>query len=95
MRIEFVDEHQPNMKQRMLNRAVQWMGVLLVMFMTPALALARQSEEREIVDARLEGYARDVTLHGGGSGLTWLLFIVLGIIALAALFKSAHRTHLD
>jgi hypothetical protein len=71
------------------------MAALLVVFMAPAMALARQSEEREIVDARLEGYARDVTLHGGGTGLVWLLFVVLGIIALAVLFKSAHRTHLD
>jgi hypothetical protein len=63
--------------------------------LAPALALARQVEEREVVDGRLEGYGREVTLHSGSAGLTWLLFIILGVIALAVLFKNAHRTHLD
>jgi hypothetical protein len=59
-------------------------------------ALARDEEpEREIVDARLEGYKENVTLPPSSSGLTWVLLVVCGTIALMGLFKDAKRTHLD
>lgn len=62
----------------------------------PSAALARQDEpEQEIVDARLEGYAGNVTLPPTSSGLTWFLFIILAVFAAAGLFKDAKRSHLD
>jgi hypothetical protein len=83
------------MKHRIMNFTLALVGAFFTVLLLPTLALARQVEEREIVDGRLEGYGREVTLHGSSAGLTWLLFIVLGVIALAVLFKNAHRTHLD
>lgn len=59
----------------------------------PVMALAQ--DEKPIYDARLEGYNTSVTLDGGGSGLTWLLLIVMGALCLGVLFKSSGRTHLD
>ena len=63
---------------------------------TPALA-NRPEEEHEIVDARLEGYGNNVnlTLPSSSSGTTWVLFIVLAIVASVGLFKDARRSHLD
>jgi hypothetical protein len=61
-------------------------------------ALAAQSQQdREIVDARLEGYkdGANMTLEGGGTGLTWFLLIILGIVGSIGLFKDAKRSHLD
>jgi hypothetical protein len=67
------------------------------MLATPLSVLAQRQgeEEREIVDARLEGYASNVTLDSGSTGLTWFVFIILAIICLGGLFKDAKRTHLD
>ena len=48
-----------------------------------------------IIDARIEGYAGNKTLPGGGVALTWIAFIFLAIVACAGLFKDAKRTHLD
>ena len=50
---------------------------------------------RIIYDARLEGYENNVTLDAGGTGLTWLLLVVLGVLCIGVLFKSGKRTHLD
>lgn len=70
---------------------------LLAMLATPLAALAQRQgeEERELVDARLEGYATNVTLDSGSTGLTWVMFIILAVICLGGLFKDAKRTHLD
>jgi hypothetical protein len=73
---------------------------LLIVVSAPTAALA-QPEEREIIDARLEGYAAEknqpvnVTLEGGSTALTWVTFTVLAVIGLGAMFKDAKRTHLD
>ena len=59
----------------------------------PNVALAQEEEVK--VDARLEGYQTPMTVSNQSTALMWLLFVFLGVIALAALFKDAKRTHLD
>ena len=82
-------------KRRWLNACCRWVAII-VLAVTPATALAqRDSEEHEIYDARIEGYAGNKTLPGGGVALTWIAFIFLTIVACAGLFKDAKRTHLD
>ena len=70
---------------------------LLVVYGYPVLAFAAQTvdEEAEGRDGRLEGYAQKVAMDTGGMGLTWLGFILLAVIGVSALFKSAKRSHLD
>lgn len=67
---------------------------LLIPLLTPMLALA-QDEEKYHPDARLEGYASNVSTGGGTTALTWLLLVFLGVICFSVLFKNAKRTHLD
>ena len=80
------------MKQRMIQAGF----ALMAMLATPLAALAARPEaDREILDGRLEGYASNVTLEGGSTGLTWVVFIILTIVCLGGLFKDAKRSHLD
>ena len=65
----------------------------LVVAAGPSAALAQDEEVK--VDARLEGYQTPVTVSNQSTALMWLLFVLLGVIALAVLFKDAKRTHLD
>ena len=70
--------------------------VVLVMMVAPTVALAARNEpDREIIDARLEGYQSNVTLPGGGTSLTYILLIIFGALVFAGLFKDAKRSHLD
>ena len=82
------------MIDHMKHRLIMACGSLLVLLANPLSALAQEAD-REILDARLEGYPSNVTLEGGSSALTWILFIVLALLALGGLFKDAKRTHLD
>jgi hypothetical protein len=73
----------------------------LAMFMALALmasaqnaSASSQEPEHEVVDARLEGYGRNVTLNGG-TALTWVLMVFLGGVCLIGMFKDAKRSHLD
>ena len=82
-------------KRRGLPVACRWVAII-VLAVTPATALAQKgSDEHEIYDARVEGYAGSKTLPGGGVALTWIAFIFLTVIAAAGLFKDAKRSHLD
>ncbi len=82
-------------KRRWLNFACRWVAIL-ALAMAPATAMAQKaSDEHEVYDARVEGYAGNKTLNGGGVALTWIAFIFLAIVACAGLFKDAKRTHLD
>ena len=83
------------MMRPMKHRLIMLCGTLLVLLSPILLLAASQEPEREILDARLEGYSQNVTLEGGSTGLTWVLFIVLAAIALGGLFKDARRSHLD
>ena len=64
---------------------------------SPALAAKQQVDESEFPDARLMGFDSGSALHGQGTSTTgaYLATIVLGAIALGALFKSTGRSHLD
>jgi hypothetical protein len=67
----------------------------IVLFGQPILAFAAAEEVDESIDGRLEGYTTKVVMEGGGTGLTWIGFLVLAVICVSALFKSAKRSHLD
>lgn len=81
----------------MKSRFYGWCCALVVLLMSPAMTLARQyQEEKEIVDARLEGYDKiNVSLAPSGTALMWLLLIFLTIVTVGVMFKDAKRTHLD
>jgi len=73
-----------------------------VIALSPMISHARSQEpEREIVDARLEGYGEstgqplNVSLEPGSTALSWFLFSFLAVVALSVMFKNARRTHLD
>ncbi len=82
------------MIELMKHRLLGWGVAVLTVLSSPLVALA-QDEESKIYDARLEGYANNVTLDAGGSGLTWLLLVVLAVLCLGVMFKTAGRSHLD
>jgi len=84
-----------DMKTKLL--AVCCRVMLLVVMVSPTVALAqrRNEPEKEIVDARLEGYPSNVTLQGGGTSLTYILLIIFGALVFAGMFKDAKRSHLD
>jgi hypothetical protein len=77
-----------NMKQKLLSS-------LLATVYSHVAAASAFADEKKIYDARLEGYENNYTLDSGGTGLTWLLLVVLGAICIGVLFKSGSRTHLD
>ena len=67
---------------------------LLIAAAAPVAALAQEDEVKH--DARLDGYTtQNVLVSNDSTALIWLLFVFLGVVALAALFKDAKRTHLD
>jgi hypothetical protein len=82
------------MMRGMKHRLIMLCGALLVMLSSPLVALA-QDADREITEARLEGYPQVVALEGGSTALTWVLLIFLAALALGGLFKDAKRRHLD
>lgn len=82
------------MMRSMKHRLIMGCGALLAWLAAPLSALA-QEDERELLDARLEGYPHNVTLEGGSAAFTWILFIILALLALGGMFKDAKRTHLD
>ena len=80
-----------------MKRTFSKWGLIAAMALLPAsTALARQdTPEREVVDARLEGYTQSFTLPPSSDGLTWVAFIFLGVLCCGGLFKDAKRSHLD
>jgi hypothetical protein len=81
----------------MKHRLYGWICALTVLLMSPAMTLARQyQEEKEIVDARLEGYGNiNVSLDPKSTALMWLLLIFLSVVTVSVMFKDAKRSHLD
>jgi hypothetical protein len=66
---------------------------LLVAILLPVVTFAQ--EERQIYDARLEGYGGGSTLDLTSSALTWLVVFVLGAVCLGVMFINPKRSHLD
>jgi hypothetical protein len=70
---------------------------------TPATVLAQDDEDREVVDARLEGLSQEGTTAivdvtkpiPDRSSLMWFVLGAFALIAAGGLFKDARRTHLD
>ena len=81
----------------MKHRLYGWCIAMVVLLASPAMTLARKyEEEKEIIDARLEGYqGTGVSLPSSGSALMWLLLLFLAGITVAVMFKDAKRSHLD
>ena len=82
------------MKNRLL-ALLPGLLVAVVTFALPLVALAKEDEETQQLEGRLEGYALSVRLPHASTALTWLLISFLAVCAIASLFKNAKRTHLD
>jgi hypothetical protein len=65
-----------------------------VTLLSPVLALADDSD-LVLPDGRVAMYRDQLALPPSGTELMWFIFIVVAIISMAVLFKSAHRSHLD
>jgi hypothetical protein len=82
---------------------LKWRKWIVSCLMCAVLALpagaaraASNSDDDEIKnDARTEGYQTSVKVEKPGTALTWLLFVFLCIIGVAAMFKDPKRSHLD
>jgi hypothetical protein len=79
------------MKQRLLTIAFAALLALAPL----AASAAKDEEETNLWEARMEGYPTNVRLEEKGTSLTWLLTIVLVAMTVAAMLKNAKRTHLD
>lgn len=76
----------------MKHRLLALLSALTWVLSTPLAALA---EDEELLDPRVEGFARNVKVTGGSVTLTWFVLILLAVICVAVLFKDAKRSHLD
>ncbi len=65
-----------------------------VTLLSPVLSLADDSDQ-VLPDGRVAMYRDQVGLPPSGTQLMWFIFIIVAIISLAVMFKSAHRSHLD
>ena len=68
---------------------------LSVAYFAPLPVAMAQDDEKPPTEARLENYPSKVTLDGGGTATSWILFIVLTGLTVLVMFKNANRTHLD
>jgi len=89
----------------------RWLAVCFVVLTVLARPVpVRAEDDPDKRDARLEGFTqvdpdiksdppkymdRTVALEKSGTGGTWVIFVLIVVIAMAALFKNAKRTHLD
>jgi hypothetical protein len=78
---------------RVLRRAMTLCFACAVLLAGAAPVFGQEDAPKH--DARLDGYAGNVAIPNASTALIWLLFIFLGVVALATLFKDAKRTHLD
>ena len=70
-------------------------AVVLMTGAAPALARTQEDEETALKEGRLEGYGEVVALPSAGSGLLWMMFMLMSVVMIAVLFKNAKRSHLD
>ena len=84
------------MKMPLKDRVLLWVCTALVTLWTPVVALAaRPQVEKDVYDARTEGYEGNMTLELKSTALIWLLFLVLAAVGVGVMFKDAKRSHLD
>ena len=83
----------PSAASRLFSALVRRTIPLLAAILLPVFTFAQ--EERQIYDARLEGYPSGVTLDPTSSALTWLVVFVLGALCLGVMFMNPKRSHLD
>lgn len=78
--------------------------IILIMMLAPILAIPAATyasnsddEDQPKIDARLDGYKDgNVALKdASGTGLTWVLLIVLGGLCIGVMFMNSKRSHLD
>ena len=66
---------------------------------TPAITWAQSNgndSDAKPIDARLYGFSGKVALADpGSSGLCWVMLILLCLVTVGVMFKSARRSHLD
>ena len=79
---------------RHMRRKLALFVFLLAVVLAPLSARADDTAPKSY-DGRLDDFAQPVTLDGGGTALTYFLFVGLGVIGLAAMFRNARRSHLD
>jgi hypothetical protein len=68
---------------------------LTLLASTPARSIAREDPDAVHYDARVQGFNPDVELKSGGTGMMWVVMILLGVICVAVIFMDAKRSHLD
>ena len=75
------------------DRVLLWVCTALVTLWTPVIALAaRPQVEKDVYDARTEGYEGNMTLEFKSTALIWLLFLVLAAVGVGVMFKDAKRS---
>jgi hypothetical protein len=84
------------MKRRLLASVL----ALTLLVGLPSIARASSSsddEDQVQIDGRLDGYKEGnmALKDAGGSGLTWLLLVVLGAMCVGVMFMNSKRSHLD
>lgn len=67
----------------------------VVLAISSGTARAADDEDQPQHDARTEGYQVSVKVEKNGSAITWLLFVFIGVVGMAVLFKDPKRSHLD
>src|SRR5579884_3720191 len=78
-------------ERRMWSGLVMWI-IIAVFALMPLIV--RADDEGTPPDVRLQGYPINV-VNQGGSGVTYLFFVVLTLITAGVLFMNAKRSHLD
>jgi len=81
----------------MKKRLIAVLLALTFALAAPTASFARNDEEAPAHDARLDGYKEgDMALKdASGTGLTWLLLVVLAAMCVGVMFMNSKRTHLD
>jgi hypothetical protein len=81
------------MMEHMLKKTILLAAAMITIAISPLSAMAATDDS--LIDGRLQGYGKVVYLDAGGTALSWLLMVALGVGALGVMFKSANRSHLD
>jgi hypothetical protein len=82
------------MIQSMRQKLFAFAAAMALLASMPLSALA--DDQTPVIDGRLQGYGtQPVVLDAGGTALTYLLLVGLGVLCIGVMLKNAKRTHLD